>query len=197
MHFGFFYWSMEQPHRNVAAGSSATPKPKAAGKVAVRSSSRFRPAGQMHAPAVSSNLLSQASDLAKHLERMLPSLQHDRHTSIVAVQSLLSALDGDFDLKQMRDLRQRPPQRLDRTQRSWQLAVNHRRRKKVAAQSHLQTALAEKVSGRIAHIWIVLVGLADPAIPAATLEHVCREFGMVEKQEVSSSYIGTIRDSIC
>jgi hypothetical protein len=61
-------------------------------------------------------------------------------------------------------------------------------------ENKLKLTIAEKMSGRIAHIWFCRVGLCDPGIPATTVEDICTDFGFVEASNISSAYVGSVRD---
>ena len=51
-----------------------------------------------------------------------------------------------------------------------------------------------KISGRIAHLWFVRVGLAEPTVLAQSLSNFCRDFPRRETNSISPSYVSTVRD---
>eukprot|EP00959_Pyramimonas_sp_CCMP1952_P446526 9349417-Pyramimonas_sp.AAC.1 len=77
------------------------------------------------------------------------------------------------------------------TLRKLQNQVQHQKRQRRKAAAKLEAALASKVSGRIQRTWFVRVGLADPSVPATTLEDFLTSFPESETKSISKTYIGT------
>ena len=122
----------------------------------------------------------EISSLAQTLARVLPLLQavESHQASAAAVQQLLDTLDDESDLPSApwghvsALTRQLQP----RSQRSWQKALAHQKKRRLHAEAAVQDELANKISGRINNVWHCRVGLADPSIDARTLANLCREF---------------------
>ena len=106
----------------------------------------------------------------------------------MAMLQLMAELDKNFDLFQAKA-------RCIWIHRSWQLALNHQKRKRLAAEVRLAKTLAERVSGRISHLWFIRAGFSDPSTPATTLAQYCREWPVDETGNISKTTISTLRDT--
>jgi hypothetical protein len=144
-----------------------------------------------------SDLFSAMAALSRQVEVLLPSVKEFEcyEATATAMEHLLTALDQDFDFHHCGASSSKA--KGVRSQKSWQKALDYQAKRRRLAEQRVQEVVSEKVSGRIAHIWFCRVGLADPAIPAATLEQVAQEFGATEEKQISHTYIGAVKDCFC
>lgn len=68
-------------------------------------------------------------------------------------------------------------------------------KQKEILQERLKKETAARVSGRIAHIWYVRTGLADPTFPLEALSQWCSHFPAAETKAISSTYIAAVKDA--
>jgi hypothetical protein len=128
--------------------------------------------------------------LLTDLRRMQPAVDPEFFPSTAAsLQELIDAVDSEFGAA---DAGNGCPE--TRSARSWQLAVNHQKRQKLKLRGQLKRATADKQSGRIAALWFVRVGLADPCISAPVLAKFCRDFPEKERPQISKTYVTTVKD---
>ena len=127
-------------------------------------------------PRCRMDLAQDVSDLASKLRIVLGKLvaHSDADTYRTSVESgrrFLEALGNDFDVGGQIG---RPA--LGKTARQLSQSVTYQKKRRTEAEKALQEAVASKTSGRIAHLWFVRVGLADPCVPATTLERFLSRF---------------------
>ena len=68
-------------------------------------------------------------------------------------------------------------------------------KQKEILQERLKKETAARVSGRIAHIWYVRTGLADPTFPLEALSQWCSHFPAAGTKAISSTYIAAVKDA--
>ena len=146
-----------------------------------------------------STLLSQVSRAQNALKTLLASLDLPANvatyrSSADGIRSLLTTLAEDFDVGSGAGARTSPGSEAC-TPDQLKKKLSYQKKRRTDAEHALESALGQKHAGRIAHLWFVRVGLADPGVPAISLERFCRDYPVEETQTISHTYVGTVRDA--
>ena len=121
----------------------------------------------------------------------------DYQESLRCIQSLLGALEDEFELVDVGSKPATNEATADAKLKRLRVDVSRQKRKYEESQAALTEAIADKMGGRIQNIWFVRVGLARPTLPMRSLRDFCRDFPVVETANISYEYIGATRDAMC
>ena len=111
-----------------------------------------------------------------------------------AIDTLRTALDAEFDVRSIgyhaaSSSRPVVSRKRLQNQRDYQIVCRKR------AEAKLKAAVSEKIAGRIQHQWFMQAILANPNVPARTLEQWFENFPTSETRMISATYIGAVRDA--
>ena len=111
-----------------------------------------------------------------------------------AIDTLRTALDAEFDVRSIgyhaaNSSRPVVSRKRLQNQRDYQIVCRKR------AEAKLKAAVSEKIAGRIQHQWFMQAILANPNVPARTLDQWFENFPTSETRMVSATYIGAVRDA--
>lgn len=84
------------------------------------------------------------------------------------------------------------------TRKCYQLGMqlDYQKRSRTKAEDQLALEKGEKMNGRVQAIWYVRAGLSNPYWPRRSLQDFFRDFGIVEKQNISHSTVTRVRDAM-
>jgi hypothetical protein len=138
--------------------------------------------------------LTLAACARNAIEDLLGALaDSDSHASTIeASKRLLVAIDDDFDLQPGTGSTTTAEQL-----KAMKLASRRQKRKLSEARQQVVDMVADKVAGRIQHIWLVRVGFAHPSTPLRSITDFCRDFQVEESKAISFPYVAAVRDAFC
>ena len=113
-----------------------------------------------------------------------------------ALEEVAGKLQERFDLRSVRYHAQNRKRKTPMV-RCLQVQRAYFKRKALKLEQQIREYRSEKMQGRLQTSWILRTGLADPTVPARTLQDWCREFGEEESSAISHSSIAAARDCFC
>ncbi|CAK0899812.1 unnamed protein product [Prorocentrum cordatum] len=112
--------------------------------------------------------------------------------TMAAIECAQDAFRKRFDRPRAAGRKRLPAKRLSTLARS----VKHQKRMRKVAETALRKERADKMGNRIQSIWYVRAAMADPTVPARTLESFFRDFPAQETKNISTFSISRVRDAI-
>ena len=144
-------------------------------------------------------LSKEASSLRIALARYIQNIQAQpahilsQHAgSLQCSQKLHEMLSSEFDETARKQSRAQSKM----TIRQFQKRCQKLRSQNEKLKEELKSLSGEKYAGKIEMAWYVRTAFADPALSLQSLSHFCRDFGITEKNTISSTRIGQAKDAM-